>query len=140
MTECAVKKVLVLGEKSDVPQPVQQRKNVIVFNTEMASVASNFSERYPPLAQLGPLVVREVLVQQVQAGASTGRLERGGRANLPRSSSHDWRESLTASATAEREIRPPQRVPQIKSQERPSATSSSTCQTMIRVPLKVGLP
>lgn len=103
-------------------------------------MAANFPERNPPSTKQGALVVREVLVQQIQAGASAVRFEKGRRDNLPRLSSHDCRESLTASPTAAREIRPPQRVLQMNSQDRPSATSSSTCQTMMRVPLNVGFP
>jgi len=140
MAEFAPEKILILGKKGDPPVPVEQRQNIIVFDAEMAGMEANLPERNSPGAKQGPLVVREVLVQQVQAGVSTGRLENGGRASLPRLSSQDSRDSLTASPTAAREIRPPQRVPQINSQDRPSATSSSTCQTMMRVPLKVGLP
>jgi hypothetical protein len=123
-----------------MPPPVQQRKNVVVLYAEAARIKANLPERNPPGAKQRPLVIGEVLIQQVQAGASAVRLDKGSRANLPRSSSHDCRDSLTASATAASEILPPQRVPQIKSQDRPSATSSSTCQTMMRVPLNVGFP
>ena len=140
MTEVPTKKVLVLGKKSDLPLPVQQGENVIVFDTEMARMAANFPKRYPPRTEHGSLVIREVLVQQIQAGVSAGVLENGGRDNLPRLSSQDCRESLTASPTAASEIRPPQRVLQINSQDRPSATSSSTCHTIMRVPLNVGFP
>jgi len=140
MAEFTAKKVLVLGEKSDLPLPVQQGENVLIFDTEIARMMANFPERNPPRAKQCPLIVREVLVQQIQAGASAVRLENGGRDNLPRLSSQDCRESLTASPTAAREIRPPQRVLQINSQDRPSATSSSTCQTIMRVPLNVGFP
>ncbi len=140
MAEVATKKVLVLGEKSDLPLPVQQGENVIVFDTEMARMVANFTKRYPPRAKQGPLVIRKVLVQQIQAGVSAAVLGNGGRDNLPRLSSQDCRESLTASPTAAREIRPPQRVLQINSHDRPSATSSSTCQTIMRVPLNVGFP
>jgi hypothetical protein len=110
MAEFAAKKVLVLGEKSDLPPPMQQGENIIVLDPEMARMEANFAEGNPPRAKQNPLVIREVLVQQVQAGVRAGCLENGRRANLPRSSSHDCRESLTASATAAREIRPSQRV------------------------------
>ena len=49
-------------------------------------------------------------------------------------------ETLVASPTAANGNRFPQRTLQMKSQERPSATSSSTCQTIMRVPLNVGFP
>ena len=140
MAELAPEKILILGNERDLPMPVQQWDNVIVLDPEMPRMGANLPERNSPGAKQGPLVIREVLVQQVQAGASSACLENGGRASRPRLSSQDCRDSLTASPTAAREIRPPQRVPQIKSHDRPSATSSSTCQTMMRVPLKVGLP
>jgi hypothetical protein len=140
MKEGRTIKILVVGKESDSPPPVQERDNIIVFDTVMPHMNANFPERNPPGTKQGSLVVGKVLVQKVQAGVSAAGLERRGRANLPRLSSQDCRESFTASPTAAREIRPLQRVPQIKSQDRPSATSSSTCQTMIRVPLKVGFP
>src|ERR1700683_2386997 len=117
MPEGRTIKILVVSEESDVPPPVQHRENIIVLETVMAHMNANFSARNPRGTKQGSLVVREVLVQKVQAGVSAARLERRGRASPPRLSSQDCRESLTASPTAAREIRPAQRVPQIKSQD-----------------------
>ena len=104
------------------------------------NMLSNLSKRYAPIMKEVLLVIGEVFVQQVQAAASAACPDGDVLTNLPRLSSQARRESLTASATAAKAMRPPQRVLQINSQERPSATSSRTCQTIIRVPLKVGLP
>jgi len=140
VAELPVEEILVLGEESHAPLSMKKRKYVIIFDSKIADMLANLTKRYSPIMKDELLVVREVFVQQVQAAANAVCPDGDVSTNLPRLSSQAWRESLTASATAAKAMRPPQRVLHMNSQERPSATSSRTCQTMIRVPLKVGFP
>ncbi len=106
----------------------------------MGKLPSDLTKRNVPIPQERPLVHREVFVQQIQAKAGSELFRAGRRAATPYRSSNASCASRTASATALNGMRPPQRVLQMKSHDRPSATSSNTCHTMIRVPLNVGLP
>jgi hypothetical protein len=137
MAPCPIEQTFVLSEQRDATNLMQQGNNIGVLNPEPADVPSNSWEPNAPRLKKGRLVCRKVFVQQIQAAAKSEALRRAG---LPCWSSQALCANLTASATAAKGIRPSQRTLQIKSQERPSATSSSTCQTMIRVPLKVGWP
>ena len=112
----------VLGEKCDPPQPMEQRDHLRVLDAQARKLASDLTEGNPPLSQRRSLVLRKVLVQEIQAAASEGRL---GNFLLVKESSQASRASLSASAIAASGMRPPQRVLQIKSQDRPAATSSS---------------
>jgi hypothetical protein len=68
MAEFAAEKVLVPSEEGDLPLFVQQRKNVFVFDTEMAGMEADLAEMYTPCTKQRTLVCREILVQQIQAG------------------------------------------------------------------------
>jgi hypothetical protein len=140
VTKRAGEEILVLREKGHAAEPMQQRNDVRVSHTRCSNLATDLAEGNMPIPQQGPLILREVFVQQVQAAASSTDLRFGKRTGRPCGFSHASRASRTASATAASGIFPPQRLLQMNSQERPSATSSNTCQTMIRVPLNVGLP
>jgi len=108
---------------------VKQWNNVVILDSKAGHFPSNLPKRNSPLPKRRALIFGKILVQQVQGAAMVGAAP----------SQADWA-SFTASATADKGMRPFQRLLQINSHERPSATSSSTCQTMIRVPLKVGCP
>jgi len=95
---------------------------------------------FPLFFQERQLVFRKIFVQQIQAKAGSECFRTGRRAGRLYRSSNASCASRTASAIAVNGMRPPQRRLQIKSHDRPSATSSKTCQTMMRVPLNVGLP
>lgn len=140
VTELGEIKIFVLREESDVSLPVQERDNVIILRPPVAQMDTNLPKRNPPPAQHHALVFRKVLVEQIQAATAVAPGAVVPATSRPPLSSQARRESLTASATAVNGIRPPHLLLQMKSQERPSATSSSTCQTMMRVPLNVGLP
>jgi len=129
-----------MREESDVSLPAQEPDNVIILHPAVAQIDTDLPKRNPPPAEHHALVFRKVLVEQVQAATAVASEAGAPATKRPPLSSQARRESLTASATAANGIRPPHRVLQMKSQERPSATSSSTCQTMMRVPLNVGLP
>ncbi len=131
---------LVQRKERGAPMTVKEWDDVRVLDSEPRQLSPDLSEWYMLLLQEWPLVLREVLVQKVQAAArETARLD-GVRAELPVCGNQAARASFSASATAPRAMRPPQRWLQINSHDLPSATSSSTCQTMMRVPLKVGCP
>jgi len=138
MTEGCLEEILILREEGHPSLPMQQDKDLRILRSRASQLPPHLPERDVPLPQQRPLVFREVLVQQVQAAARAGVL--GLRTGRRYGRSQASPASRTASATAASGIRPPQRVPQMKSQDRPSATSSNTCQTMMRVPLKVGWP
>ena len=99
----------------------------------------DFAERNMPSFQQRQLIFREIFVQEVQAKTGLEFFRTGRRAAEPCRSSKASCASRTASAMAERGMRPPQRLLQMKSHDRPSATSSKTCPTMMCVPLKEGL-
>jgi hypothetical protein len=136
----AAEETLVQRKERGAPMTVKEWDDVRVLNSEPRQLSPDLPEWYMPLLQEGPLVLREVFVQQVQAAASEAALLDGVRAELPVCGNQAARASLSASATAARAMRPPQRLLQINSHDLPSATSSSTCQTIMRVPLKVGCP
>ena len=136
VTKRPLEEILVQREESHAPLTVQQRNDVGVFNSAVGKLPSNLPERNAPFLQQWPLIFREIFVQQTHATASSAALGAG----RPYGSSHASLASRTASATAASGIFPPQRVLQMKSHDRPSATSSNTCHTMMRVPLNVGLP
>ncbi len=136
----AEEEILVLSEEREVPLPVQERHDVFVLHPTVAEVKPDLPKRNPPRTKHCALVVREVLVEEVQAATVVASGEDLEVSKPPPLSSQASRESLTASATAASGMRPPHLVLQMKSQDRPSARSSSTCHTMIRVPLNVGLP
>lgn len=139
MAQFSAEKVVILREERDAAYLVEHGNNFWVFDSPSRHVA-NLSERDVLLFQKRQLIFGKVFVQQVQATASSELFRAGRRTMRPESPSQVFSASFTASATAANGMRPPQRTLQMKSQERPSATSSNTCQTMIRVPLKVGLP
>ncbi len=101
---------------------------------------SDLAKRDAPLLESWSLIVGKVFVEHVHAAANSESFLGRRRPVPPCNSCQASPASRTASATAARGIFPLQRVLQIKSQERPAAASSKTCQTMMRVPLKVGLP
>jgi hypothetical protein len=104
----------------------------------VGDVVPNLAEVNPPLFEQWPLIFGKVFVEKIQAASA--RPFRVRRRDCSRSPSQASSASFTASATAASGMRQPQRVLQMKSQERPYATSSNTCQAIMRVPLKVGLP
>jgi len=140
MAQCRVKEVFVLGEKCNTAHPMERRDNLRVLRSELGNVGPNLPYADPPMLEQGQLVVGKVFVQQVQAAAKACRFSCGRRTGCLYRASKASCASRTASVTAAVGMRPPQRVLQINSHERPSATSSSTCQTIIRVPLNVGFP
>ena len=135
-----LEEVLILGEESNASEFVQKREYVVIFYAQPTQITANPTESNSPSTQNWVLIFREVLVQQIHAGTVLGGLTPGARNKLPRSSSQASRDNFTASATAASGILPPHRFEQIKCHDRRSATSCNTCQTMIRVPLKVGFP
>lgn len=139
MAQPAVEEILIQGEESHASDVVEQRKNVTVLGSTPADLATYPPMGNPPANQDCPLVLREILVEPVQAARTGVPAERRGCRRPPLSNKAS-RASFTASPTATNGMRPPHRVLQINSHERPAATSSRTCQTMMRVPLKVGLP
>lgn len=140
MAQLPAEEVLVLREECDATNVVQHGNNVRVVDSPSCHPAANLPETNSPLFQRRQLIVGKVLVEKNQATADLELFRTDRRLRRFDPPSHASSASFTASATAARGRRPPQRTLQMKSQERPSATSSSTCQTMMRVPLKVGLP
>jgi hypothetical protein len=140
MAQAAFEEILVEREKSHSVKLVQQRYQIAILRAKPGHLPSNLPMGQPPTVKHVALVIREVFVQQdhTVAGASVSGEKAG--CNCPRSFSHARPANRTASLTAAKGMRPPQRVLQMKSHVRPAATSSRTCQTMMRVPLKVGLP
>ena len=127
MTGRGVEEILVLREKSHPALPLQQGNDLRVLHARKSALAANLPEGDMPRLQQWPLVLRKVFVQQIQA-ASSSETFRGARlAGRPYRSSNACLASRTASATPARGIRPPQRVLQMNSHDRPSATSSNTC-------------
>lgn len=136
----SLKEILIQREESDTTLPVQQLYDVQILGARTRNLSSNLPERNPPPPQKRPLVFGEVFVEKIQAAARSEAFCRGIRRGRPCISSQASRASRTASATAANGILPPQRVLQMNSHDLPSATSSNTCHTMMRVPLNVGLP
>jgi hypothetical protein len=136
----AAEETLVQRKERGAPMTMKEWDDVRVLHSQSRQFSSDLPEWYMPLLQEWPLVLREVFVQQVQAAASEAPLVDGVWAEFAVSGNQAARASFSASATAARAMRPPQRLLQINSHDLPSATSSSTCHTMMRVPLKVGCP
>ena len=139
MAQFPTEKVLIRSEERAPAKLVEHRNDVRVLDSCARHVA-NLAEANVPLSEKRQLIFWKIFVQQVQAAASSKLFRGGGRTLRPDAPSQASSASFTASATAANGMRPPQRTLQMKSHERPSATSSKTCQTMMRVPLKVGLP
>ncbi len=140
MTEMSFAEIFVQREKRHAPKPVESRDDFSVLRAKVNEVAANLPTGHAPLPQERVLIFGKILVEQVHAAASAGDLDAWWECRRPCSSKKECCASRTASATAASGMRPPQRLLQMKSHDRPSATSSSTCQTMMRVPLNVGLP
>jgi len=140
VTKCRIPEASVLSEKGNPTELMQQGNDVRIFGAQARHFTANSSEGNSPLPEELRLIPGKVFVQQVQAATNSVPRRRVRRAGPSCRLSQALSASLTASPTAARGMRPSQRTLQIKSQERPSTTSSNTCQTMIRVPLKVGWP
>jgi hypothetical protein len=140
MTQPGFKEAPILCKQSDASDFVQNRDDIRVFGAQARDFSANPSKWNPPFHQERFLVLRKVLVQEVQATTRSGSLCAVRRARESFGSSQTSFASRTASATAASGTRPPHRTLQMKSQDRPSATSSNTCQTIMRVPLNVGWP
>lgn len=140
MAQARFEEVPVKREERQTFQSVQEWNDVRVLEAGSAKVVSDAAEGNPPSPKLGQLILGEILVQQVQATANSTEPGSAARCFPADGDSQALCARRTASATAASGRRPLQRWLQMKSQERPSATSSKTCQTMMRVPLKVGLP
>jgi hypothetical protein len=140
VTKCRILKASVLSEEGNPTELMQQGNDVRVLGSQTRHFTANPAEWNSPRPEELRLIPGKVLVQQVQAATNSVLLRTVRRAGPSWRLSQALSASLTASPTAARGMRPSQRTLQIKSQERPSTTSSNTCQTMIRVPLKVGWP
>jgi hypothetical protein len=140
VTKQGIEEILVLREKRHSLLPVQQWNDLGVFDAGVGKFTPDLPEGDAPASQQQSLIIREILVQKIQATDSPASLREDRRRGLFCDSSQASRASRTDSATAASGIRPPQRVLHMNSHDRPSTTSSNTCQTMMRVPLNVGLP
>ena len=73
MAQGSLVEIPVQGEERDPTKPVQKRKNVRVFDSKPRAVMADSSNWNTPRPELWQLIFGEVLVQQVQATASSER-------------------------------------------------------------------
>lgn len=125
----------VVSEKRWRGSAPQQRHHIGILDSRCGQILCQPTAVNPPSPQLKDLINAEIFVQYVHAAACSPAVSR----RCPRSSSNERRATATDSAIAARDTLPPQAFT-IALGDIPCANSSRTCQTMIRVPLKVGLP
>ena len=140
MTQVARKEISVASEEGWTWKTVKQWNNIVILDAGVGDLVPNLPVRNSPCSKKEALVCRKVLVQQVQAAAKVLNGAEVSSTSRPLPSNHAFLASWTASATAASGMRPLHRVLQIKSHDLPAATSFRTWKTMMRVPLKVGLP
>ena len=73
MTQGSLVEIPVQGEERNPAKPMQKRKDIRVFDSKPRAVVADSSHRNPPRPELWQLIFGEVLVQQVQATASSER-------------------------------------------------------------------
>src|SRR5438093_5503216 len=101
-------KALVLSEKCDPRELMEDRNNISVFDAKKGHFATYLAEGNAPRPEQRCLVLRKVFVQQVQAAANARSFRFGLRTGRSSGRSQALPASLTASATAASGMRPPQ--------------------------------
>src|SRR4051812_48658785 len=133
MAQLSVEVVKVACEKGWLLEPKKHWNDLRILDTFCAQFVPNVPKGHAPTPQKLPLLEDDVLVENVHSRQATARSHVSPfRANnsLP---------SWSASRAAARLTRPGKCLGKFSSGS-PSARCSNTCQTIIRVPLKVGLP
>src|ERR1043166_106762 len=133
MTQFGIKVIKVPREERWLLEPKEQWNHLRIFDPLSAQFVADLPERDAPPPQDLPLFEDDVLVQDVHSTQAAARSQLSPfRANncLP-----NW----SASRAAARLTRPGKCLGKSSSGS-PSARCSNTFQTMIRVPLNVGLP
>ena len=74
MTERGVEEAFVLGDESSIAAAMQKRKKIRVFDTARCEFVSDLAKVYAPSLQQRAPVLREVLVQKIQAAATADPL------------------------------------------------------------------
>src|SRR3989441_1796995 len=131
----AIEVILVVRKEGRVFAAMKKRDDFGILDAGTRPIADEEPEWDAPFTQLLALIVPDVFIQQIHAAAGNS----SGWRRRPCRSSKERRARLTLSAMAERVIFPSQALT-ISAGDMPWASSSRICQTMMRVPLKVGLP
>lgn len=105
----SIVEILVQREEGYSPGGVQQGQQVTVLRPQPTDLAADPAVGHTRTHQARSLIVREILVEPVHA-ARTGTARERRCCNRPWSSNHASRANFTASPTAARGMRPPQRV------------------------------
>lgn len=135
MHQFAPKVVLIVRKEGDMLDTMEDRNDLGILNARMFEIYNQAPKLNAPFAQLITLILSDVFIQQIHAA----RRKSSRRRKRPCASRSERRAIWTHSAMPTREIRPPQAFT-ISSGVMPCASSSRICQTIIRVPFKVGLP
>src|ERR1043166_6553529 len=114
---------------------MKKRDDFSILDAGTRQIADEEPEWNAPFTQLLALIVPDVFIQQIHAAAGNS----SGWRRRPCLSSKERRARLTLSAMARRATFPFQALT-ISAGDMPWASSSRICQTIMRVPLKVGLP
>src|SRR2546426_7266100 len=130
MTKLALVKAPVLREQRRALELVQQRKHIVVMNAGAGDFFPDLPKGNSPPFQKHPLIVADVLVQQIHA--ANWPFNRRFNRPLPSSSAAPARRIVSRIAALV--TRPPHAFSS-SSTDSPYANASRICQTMMRVPL-----
>jgi hypothetical protein len=140
MTKPSLEEITILGEKSHSLQAMKEHQYRIIGDGGISKLEADLPHGDAGLPQEIPLQARDVLIQEIHAAKGCFLWLFRRVINRPSLSSQALPASRTASAMPSLEMWPPHWRCAINSQSFPLATSLRTCQTMMRVPLNVGLP
>jgi len=133
MAQSDIKVIEIACEERRLLEPEQHWKDLRVLDALPAQFVTDLTKGNPPPPQSFPLLEDDVLVQDVHSRQATACCQ------VSPFLANNCLPSWSASRAAARLTRPGKCLGKSSSGS-PRAKCSNTCHTMIRVPLKVGLP